>query len=53
MCEKILNRYGFEDWRTILIYKITEKIPLLKKIFIFSLPYISYALAIYLLSIIC
>ena len=53
MCEKILMRYGFENWRTILVYRLAELFHLCKKIVIFFVPYIAYAMAIYIFSLFC
>ncbi len=53
MCEKILMRYGFENWRTILVYRLAELFRSCKKIAIFFAPYIAYAMAIYIFSLFC
>lgn len=52
MCEKILNYYGCENWRTILAYRLTEISRLMDKVIRFSIPYLLYALAIYGISLI-
>ena len=39
MCEKILMRYGCENWRTIFVYRLAELFRSCKKIAIFFAPY--------------
>lgn len=53
MCEKILMRYGYENWRTILVYRLAELFRPCKKIAIFFAPYIAFAMAIYIFSLFC
>lgn len=53
MCEKILMRYGRENWRTILAYRLAETLRPCKKIVIFFAPYIAFAMAIYIFSLFC
>lgn len=53
MCEKILMRYGCENWRTILVYRLAELFRPCKKIAIFFAPYIAFSMAIYIFSLFC
>lgn len=52
MCEKILNYYGCENWRTILAYRLAAISRPMSKVIRFFIPYILYGLAIYGISLI-